>query len=159
MKFSFALVFKKDKAPAGYDLWQMINNGPAIIKPTSVNNFEPLEEIENVDIERVCLKDYIWRNGRKCLGMYEPCGWKGKATLAILLTYSANFHRELTKEVYDFIRSSFDYRLLYGVSPSLELMGINLDVHRWVSCGAIPPDEEMITTNSDLFEFYEEHRA
>jgi hypothetical protein len=157
MRFTFALAFRDGKAPKGLDLWSMINNGPAILRPTSVNTFEPLRKVEKVDVEEVCKSDFIWRNGRKCLGMFNPRGWKGKATLAILLEYPEDQHEKLTEEVYNFIKSSFDYRLLYGISPTRELMDRNLDVHQLANCGAIPPDEAVITENRELYQFFEDN--
>lgn len=157
MRFTFALAFKDGKTPKGIDLWKIVNRGPFVIRPTSVNTFEPLRKVQNVDVEEVCKDDFIWRNGRKCLGMFDPKGWKGKATLAILLEYPAPQHDALTREVYEFIKANFEYRLLYGVSPTDELMALNLDVHQLANCGAIPPDEGVITANRTLYEFFEEH--
>jgi hypothetical protein len=156
MRFTFALAFKNGKSPNGIELWRMINCGPAVIRPTSVNTFEPLRKVGKVDVEDVCKNDFIWRNGRKCLGMFDPKAW-GKATLAILLEYPASQHEAVTREVYGFIKANFEYRLLYGVSPTDKLMELNLDVHQLANCGAIPPDEGVITANKTLYEFFEEH--
>jgi hypothetical protein len=35
-------------------------------------------------------------------------------------------------------------------------MDKNLDVHQLANCGAIPPDESVITNNRQLYEFFEE---
>ncbi|HEX3355763.1 MAG TPA: hypothetical protein VHS31_02185 [Tepidisphaeraceae bacterium] len=157
MRFTFALAFKNGKAPKGTELWKMINSGPAILRPTSVNTFEPLRKIQNVDLAEVCKEEFIWRNGRKCLGVFNPNGWKGKATLSTLLEYPEVQHEALTREVYEFIKASFEYRLLYGVSPTNELMELNLEVHQLANCGAIPPNEKIITANKTLYDFFEEH--
>ena len=156
MRFTFAIAFKDGMAPKGIELWNVINRGPIVVRPTSVNTFEPLRKVQNVDVAEVCKEDFIWRNGRKCLGMFYPKGWKGKATLAILLEYPASQHEAITGEVYDFIKANFDYRLLYGVSPTDELMDLNLAVHQLANCGAIPPDEGIITGNRALYDFFEE---
>jgi hypothetical protein len=36
-------------------------------------------------------------------------------------------------------------------------MNRNLDVHQLANCGAIPPDERVITENRDLYEIFEEN--
>lgn len=157
MRFTFALAFKDGKAPDGLDVWRLINGGPAVIRPTSVNTFEPLRKVRDVNVEEVCKGDFIWRNGRKCLGMFYPVGFNGKATLAILLEYQHDRHDSLVPEVYEFIRLTFDFRLLYGVSPSDELFKQKYPVYQLANCGAIPPDETVITANKELYEYFEEH--
>ena len=89
--------------------------------------------------------------------MFEPIGWEGKAQLAILLEYPESQHMSLTREVYEFIKTNFRYRLLYGVSPTMELMKKNLKVHQLANCGAISPDEAVIISNRHLYEIFEEH--
>src|SRR4030095_2954606 len=155
MCFTFAVVLKNGQTPKGLDLWKTISSGPAIVRPTSVNTFEPLRMVQDVDVAKICQNDFIWRNGRKCLGMFNPSGWKGKATLAILLEYPGSQHETLPDEVYEFIKARFQYRLLYGVSPTEELMNANLEVHQLANCGAIPPDERVITGNRTLYKFFE----
>jgi hypothetical protein len=157
MCFTFALVFKDGMPPKGLDLWNMINSGPAIIRPTEVNTFEPLRKVQDVNIEEVCQNDFIWQNGEKCLGMFNPKGRKRRATLAILLEYPQAQHALLKLEVYQFIKTNLHYRLLYGVSPTEELMESNLEIHQLANCGAIPPNEKIITTNRNLYEIFEEH--
>lgn len=157
MRFTFALAFKDGKVPDGLHVWGLINRGPAVVRPTSVNTFEPLRKVRDVNIEEVCKGDFIWRNGRKCLGMFGPTGFKGKATLAILLEYAHDRHDSLVPEVYEFIRSNFHYRMLYGMSPSDELFKHNYPVYKLANCGAIPPDETVITANKEPYEYFEEH--
>jgi hypothetical protein len=157
MRFTLALVFKDGMTPKGLDFWNMINSGPAIIRPTEVNTFEPLRKIQDVNIEVVCQNDFIWQNEELCLGMFNPNGWKGRSRLTILLEYPQAQHASLKLEVYQFIKSNLHYRLLYGVSPTEELMESNLEVHQLANCGAIPPNEEIIRTNRKLYEIFEEH--
>lgn len=157
MRFTFALAFKRDKAPDGLGVWEKINAGPAVIRPTTINTFEPLKRVRDVDVNEVCQGDFIWRNGRNCLGMFSAKGRKGeRPTLSILLEYPKDMHGSVANEVYEFIRSNFDYRLLYGVSPSEELFAQNYDVYRFANCGAIPPDETLIIANQGCFEFFEQ---
>ena len=156
MNFTFAIAFKDGKAPKGLDLWRLINEGPSIVRPTSVNDHEPLRRVESVNIGTVCKGYFIWRNGRKCLGMFQPRGWKGRATLAILLKYPEDRHQQITAEVYEFIKAKFACRLLYGVAPTRELMDQHVEVHQLANCGSIPPDESVVTNNKDLYEFFEE---
>jgi hypothetical protein len=151
------LAFRERKVPNGLDVWGLINHGPAEMRPTSINTFEPLRKVRDVNVEEVCKEDFIWRNGRKCLGMFNPVGFNGKATLSIILEYPHDRHGSIVPAVYEFIRSNFDFRLLYGVSPSDELFEQKYPVYKLANCGAIPPDESIITANKELFEYFEAH--
>src|SRR6516164_9610228 len=119
MNFTFALAFRHGKAPKGLELWRMIKEGPAILRPTSVNAHEPLRKVHNVNIEDVCKAYFIWRNGRRCLGLFSPSERKGTATLAILLEYPEGQHEKLTTEIHGWMKSKFDYRCSTECRPRL----------------------------------------
>jgi hypothetical protein len=97
----------------------MIKEGPAILRPTSVNAHEPLRKVHNVNIEDVCKAYFIWRNGRRCLGLFSPSERKGTATLAILLEYPEGQHEKLTTEIHGWMKSKFDYRCSTECRPRL----------------------------------------
>jgi hypothetical protein len=72
--------------------------------------------------------------------------------LAVLLEYPAAQHQAVADEIYDFIKSSFEYRLLYGVSPNEALVSRNRRVHELANCGSIPRnDQQAITANKVRF--------
>lgn len=150
------MAFAEEETPTGLDLWRLINRGPEILTPRTANSFEPLHKVENIDVRSVCNDYFIWRNGRRCLGTFQPKAY-GKGTLAILLSYPKRQHDELIPTVHKFLKEHLNYRLLYGATPTDELMAVNLRIHQLVNCGAIPPDESPINKHRELFEIYERH--
>ena len=157
MKFTVSMILHPGYVPTGSELWKIISNGPEIGRPKSANRFEPLKNIEKIDVNKVCKNEFIWRNGRRCLGMYDPNGWGGRSELALLLEYPSQKHEEIIDEVQNFIHTNFKCRLIYGVEPNKKLLKTNLEVHQLANCGAIPPDESIIISNYKLFEIYEEN--
>ena len=155
MDFTFAIAFEAANAPSGTELWHAINHGPTILCPTRVNSHEPLKKVDEVDINQTCSGYFIWKNGRRCLGVYDPREAYGKVLLSILISYPPAEDEILPEQVYRFIRSNFAYRLMYGASPSKELMLQNLRLHQLVNCGSIPPDERVIVENSHLLRFFD----
>ena len=156
MNFTFAMAFDEHETPAGLELWIIINRGPEILTPRTANTFEPLRKVEDIDVRLICDDYFIWRNGRKCLGMFQPRG-NGKGTLAILLSYPKSQHPDVMVTVHKYLKQNLNYRLLYGAARTDELMARNLRIHQLVNCGAIPPDESLIIENSSLFEVYEQY--
>ena len=156
MRFVFALKFNEKYIPETKEFWRLIISGPELLKPSSAGVTEPLKKIAEINPDNFD-KEIIWKNGSKCLGYFQPQGFRGKATLSLNLQYNQKDHNKILKSVYEWLHSNFKYSLLYGVTPDEELYKKNVELQQIASCGAIPPDESILINNSHLFEVFEEN--
>ncbi len=128
-----------ESTPAFFlDAWNVFANGPEIVRPRRVGNWEPLKKVEEVDAEKILASSYIISNGRKCFGMISDPGFREHRFFNVTLHITlAKRDDHCADEIYDWLLRCFNFSIAYMGTPSEELFRSNLELHQMLNCGLV----------------------
>lgn len=138
-------------------VWDAVVKGPAIIRPERCGNYEPLNRISKIDIDHVLAEDFIFSNGRVCLGMVNSPTFPhyNFYSVTILLTIR-NTERAVADDVFDWLGTVLEPSIRYMATLTHDLFRNHLEFHQMLNAGLCEIDLPQARQFSELFDRYEE---
>jgi len=137
-------------------MWELVINGLEIIRPKRCGNTEPLKKVGDVDLSNILSDDFIFSNGRKCLGIVHRPAFRDREYYSISLAIELKKGQSnIAEELYFWLRENTRFSCVYKATRTNWLLENHLAFHQTINTGVTELDLAMAIEMQELFDHFE----